>query len=85
MTSQMATIHPGETMEGVQKSVLLLRRIRAEYQEMPGLTLTVPQAARLWSLSPSESLSLLSELVAGGFLTRDTRGAYRRPGCPRCS
>ena len=85
MTPQVATIHDGETMEGVQESVSLLRRIRAEYQEMPGLTLTLSQAARLWSLGASESLSVLSQLVDSGFLIRDTKGAYRRPGCPRCS
>jgi Fic family protein len=61
------------------------RRIRAEFHEMPGLTLTVPQAARLWSLSLAQSERLLSELVDRGFLVRDPHGAYRREGCPRCS
>jgi len=47
--------------------------------------LTVRQAARLWSVSASESERLLSELVESRFLVADSRGAYRRRGCPRCS
>jgi hypothetical protein len=43
-------------------------RIRNEYVEMPGLILTLPQAARLWSLSESQSELLLSMLVEAGFL-----------------
>jgi hypothetical protein len=85
MIAQATTIHHGGTTPGARASVTLQRRIRAEYQEMPGLTLTVPQAARLWSLSAPESLGLLSELVDTGFLIRDRKGAYRRRGCPRCS
>ena len=63
----------------------LRRRIRAEYVEMPGLTLTLPQATRLWGLTARQSERLLAELVDAGFLMRDRRGAYRRAGCPRCS
>jgi Fic family protein len=56
-----------------------LQRIRAEYLEMPGLVLTLPQAARLWCLTASQAKSALTELVNGGFLVRDARGGYRRP------
>ena len=63
----------------------VIRRIEAEYREIPGLRLTTPQASRLWGLNPGQSDRLLSELVDEGFLMRDTRGAYRRRGCPRCS
>ena len=66
-------------------SASLVQRIRAEYLEMPGLTLTVPQAARLWNLSAAHSQQLLSELVRREFLVQDARGSYRRRGCPRCS
>ena len=58
--------------------------VRAEFLEMPGLALTIPQAARLWHLDVSESEHILRELVEGGLLLRDRRGAYRRRGCPRC-
>jgi hypothetical protein len=53
-------------------------RIRREYLEMPGLVLTLPQAARLWGLSVSRSALLLSKLVETGFLTCDRKTVYRR-------
>jgi len=57
----------------------VVARIRAEYVEMPGLALTVAQAARFWSLNPSALEQLFSILVDDGFLLRDKTGAYRRP------
>jgi CheY-like chemotaxis protein len=45
-----------------------LQRIRGEYSEMPGLTLTIAQASRLWRLEPSLCKPLLDRLVAEGFL-----------------
>ncbi len=45
-----------------------LRRIRAEFWEMPGLALSVPQAQRLWSLDQSVVERLFAELVASGEL-----------------
>lgn len=59
-------------------------RARAEYLEMPGLRLTVGQAARLWNLDLSETEHVLGELAADGLLLRDRSGSYRRRGCPRC-
>jgi hypothetical protein len=50
-----------------------MARIRNEYVEMPGLVLTLPQAARLWSLSESRSQLLLSLLVEVGFLICDKK------------
>ena len=45
---------------------------------MPGLVLTLPQAARLWDLSESRSALLLSMLVETGFLICDKKTVYRR-------
>jgi hypothetical protein len=53
-------------------------RIQNEYIEMPGLVLTLPQAARLWGLSESRSALLLSMLVETGFLICDKKTVYRR-------
>jgi hypothetical protein len=53
-------------------------RIRSEYVEMPGLALTLPQAARLWGLSENRSALLLSMLVETGFLICDKKTVYRR-------
>jgi hypothetical protein len=53
-------------------------RIRAEYVEMPGLSLTARQAARLWGLGTRRSEQVLAMLVNSGFLLCDRQGLYRR-------
>jgi Fic family protein len=53
-------------------------RIRHEFLEMPGLVLTVPQAARLYGLSASHARAMLDTLVAEGFLVAGPNRAYRR-------
>jgi hypothetical protein len=55
-----------------------LEQIRAEYMAMPGLALTLSQAARFCGLTARHSQRLLSELVDTGFLVRSGRGVYRR-------
>jgi len=69
-------------LNGVTAARLL---VRAEYEEMPGLSLTPMQAARMWGLTRPQSECLLAALASDGFLVRDRRGAYRRGPCPRCS
>ena len=70
-TGQTVTPARGEPLAVVQ-------RIRAEYIEMPGLSLTVLQAARFWGLSARTLERVLSSLVESGFLERDKKGYYRR-------
>jgi hypothetical protein len=55
----------------------LLQRIRGEFREMPGLTLTLRQAARLWSLDPVACDMALRILVEERYLNRTIRGAFR--------
>lgn len=55
-----------------------LQRIRAEYQEMPGLCLTSKQAAKLFALRAEECASLLDALVASGVLDRTRTGYISR-------
>ena len=57
----------------------MMCRARGEYLEMPGLRLTVPQAARLWALDPVMSAQVLDDLARTGFLVRARDGAYLRP------
>jgi len=45
-------------------------RIRAEFQEMPGLTLTLPQAQRLWGLPPDVCARVVDVLLEGAVLKR---------------
>jgi hypothetical protein len=58
----------------------LLHRIRGEFREMPGLTLTLRQAARLWSLDPVTCDTALRILVEERFLDRTRRGAFQLAG-----
>ena len=62
----------------VDRRPSIAERIRGEFREMPGLTLTVAQARRLWSLDSSTCSEVLTELVETGFLCRRDDGAYGR-------
>ncbi len=57
---------------------LWMRRIRSEYLESPGLSLTREQAKRLWALDAAECDSLLAALLDAGFLRRTGQGRYIR-------
>jgi Fic family protein len=52
-----------------------LRRVRAEFLEMPGLKLTVPQAQRLWGVDRHTCEAVIEELTASRFLARTRDGA----------
>ena len=56
----------------------LLRRIRGEYIEMPGLRLTTAQAQRLWGLHRAACDALMGALVDAKFLFRTPDGAFVR-------
>jgi hypothetical protein len=51
-------------------------RVRAEYGEMPGLRLTVPQAARLFGASTDIARAVLDALRGAAVLTCSNRGTY---------
>lgn len=52
--------------------------VKSEYREIPGLTLTLPQAKRLWQLDDETSAAIFTNLVDSHFLRRTTAGAYVR-------
>jgi len=56
----------------------LLARIRGEFREMPGLSLTLRQACRLWQLEAVVCDTALRILVEEGFLGQTRRGAFQR-------
>lgn len=51
----------------------LVRRAKAEYEEMPGLCLTREQARRLWGLDSDSCDRVLALLVASGYLKVSNR------------
>jgi DNA-binding MarR family transcriptional regulator len=55
-----------------------VRRVRAEYVEMPGMTLTRRQISRLWLLDPSLCDAVVDSLVRSGFLHRRPDDTYAR-------
>jgi hypothetical protein len=57
---------------------VLLRRIRAEFEEMPGLALTVRQGMKLFGLGGDATARILGRLVATGWLCRTPDCRYVR-------
>ncbi len=59
--------------DSTQTDRALCTRICAEYLEMPGMRLSVPQAARLFNVEPTRCARLLKALVADGALWTNGR------------
>jgi DNA-binding IclR family transcriptional regulator len=58
----------------------LRTRIAGEFRDMAGLSLTLPQASRLFGLEAAICERLLNELVGAGFLQRRQDDSYERTG-----
>jgi hypothetical protein len=53
-------------------------RVQAEYIEMPGLSVTLPQAQRLWGVDRPTCEQVFAALVARGFLRVIARDRFIR-------
>lgn len=56
----------------------LIRRVKSEFIEMPGLRLTLMQAKRLWALPHEDCERVLYALVENRFLILGTDGKFGR-------
>ena len=56
----------------------ILSRVSGEYREMPGLSLTPVQAARMWQMDAQACEAILCALVEQGVLRRRSDGAFVR-------
>jgi hypothetical protein len=56
----------------------LIERVRAEFVEMPGLSLTPDQVRRLFGIEPALVQHVLGALVEAQFLCVNARGCYVR-------
>lgn len=56
----------------------IVRRVRQEFVEMPGLRLTPVQARRLWGLDGDVCDAVIEALVASAFLRWTRGGALTR-------
>ena len=54
----------------------LLCRIHSEFEEMPGLSLTTGQAARLFGLSPDIAFRILDRLTEAQVLRQSSDGQF---------
>jgi hypothetical protein len=55
-----------------------VERVRGEFLEMPGLRLTVAQAARLWGLDVTACEEVLDVLIRSSFLKKTPSGTVTR-------
>jgi hypothetical protein len=56
----------------------VVRRVKAEFLEMPGLRLTFAQAMRLWGLGEEDCHRVIDVLVRSCFLQRTETGEVVR-------
>jgi len=56
----------------------LVRRVRSEFLEMPGLHLTFAQAQRLWGIERELCERVVGLLIGDAFLRRTPTGAIVR-------
>jgi len=75
---QLTTGRSAEVLIGPAMISPVAERIRGEFREMPGLTLTAAQARRLWSLDENTCNEALEYLVTTGFLCKKEGGAFCR-------
>ena len=64
------------TADTTTAAAVWIERIDSEYREMPGLRLTLAQAARLWGLPAPQCRALLGALVERGRLVETPDGLY---------
>jgi hypothetical protein len=81
MARQLQRRRPDTIMSGANMhSRALVDRVRSEFLEMPGLQLTLPQAARLWGLEARACQMVIDSLVESSFLRWTHKGTITRTG-----
>lgn len=56
----------------------LMEQVQAEYTEMPGLSVTLPQAQRLWAVDRQTCEEAFSRLMRRGVLRMTPKGRFVR-------
>ena len=54
------------------------KRVQAEFEEMPGMTLTMPQASRLFGIEREVCRTIVERLVTTSYLKWTNSGAVTR-------
>jgi hypothetical protein len=55
-----------------------MERVQAEYAEMPGLSVTLPQAQRLWVVDQKTCEEVFQRLLKSGVLRMTAHGQFVR-------
>ena len=71
-------IAPESTRLTDARLIKLAQRIREEFEEVPGLRITVAEASRFFGLDETTCAWVLARLLAAGFLTTGVDQRYRR-------
>lgn len=53
-------------------------RVRSEFLDLPGLTLSIPQVARMLGVRAEHAAAILETLVSEQFLVATPNGSYHR-------
>ena len=84
METEMIDVHHESELTCIPDSArtdrALRLRICAEYLEMPGMRLSVPQAARLFNVERTQCTRALNALVTAGVLWTNGREYFRGAG-----
>ena len=73
----LANVRPGFSTPD-QAIRTLMEQVQAEYAEMPGLSVTLSQAQRLWAVDQGTCEEVFSRLVSSGVLRKTTKGQFVR-------
>jgi hypothetical protein len=69
----------GDIQKGLLMTVeKLAERIRAEFDEMPGMVLTVAQASRFFGIDDNTTHTVVARLVEAAYLRWTPRGTIAR-------
>ena len=71
-------IAPQGTRSIDARLIKLAQRIREEFEELPGLRITVAEAARFFGLDETTCEWVLARLAAAGFLATGVDRRYRK-------
>ena len=75
---RVATRTEAKKEEELMDLEAVLRRVRAEFVEMPGLRLTPAQATRLWGLERDACQAVINALIESSFLRWTPAGTVAR-------
>ena len=72
VANRRTVITPGQALR------TLMDQVQTEYAEMPGLSVTLSQAQRLWAVDQATCEEAFHRLISRGVLRRTTKGRFVR-------